>query len=198
MGGGQVAKLLPDTAPLSTFRVITSSRQGLQSDKFTNTTDIVPLSCVFRAGRAGASTDHQSILFDIDKSTGEIKMGTTNAHWYKLGPSNIGGKLLSFHDIDCHPDTHFLLKGKKFNDIKSILQICVDAHQKLSPNVPLIGWDVALTKNHGMLLLEGNFSCNFFRGTFDLKEYIHLVSDYFKDLGSPDSKEKKCTNNIPM
>jgi hypothetical protein len=46
---------------------------------------IEALSCVFRAGRQGANTDHSSILFDVDVKTGEIKEGSTNEHWYKLG-----------------------------------------------------------------------------------------------------------------
>ena len=57
-----------------------------------------------------------------------------------------------------------------------------DAHLRLIPHVPLCGWDVALTANDGMLLLEGNFSCNFFRGDFDQKAYFEFVSDYFVDL----------------
>ena len=47
---------------------------------------IEALSCVFRAGRKGASTDHSSILFDVDIDTGLIREGSTNAHWYALGP----------------------------------------------------------------------------------------------------------------
>lgn len=31
----------------------------------------------------------------------------------------------------------------------------------------------------GMFLLEGNFSCNFFRGYFDKAMYINLVDSYF-------------------
>jgi hypothetical protein len=47
--------------------------------------DIEALSCVFRAGRKGALTDHDSILFNIDPVTSVILGGTTNANWYKLG-----------------------------------------------------------------------------------------------------------------
>lgn len=42
---------------------------------------IEALSCVFRAGRQGAATDHSSILFDVDIGTGVIQEGSTNAHW---------------------------------------------------------------------------------------------------------------------
>ena len=84
-----VAGLLPENAPLSTFRVMTASRLGLSSKENT----IEAISCVFRAGRKGAATDHDSILFDVDVKTGKIGRGTTNMQWYRLGLRNclIGG-----------------------------------------------------------------------------------------------------------
>lgn len=54
---------------------------GAASDCMEALGSIQALSCVFRAGRAGAATDHQSILFDVDLASGVIKCGTTNAHW---------------------------------------------------------------------------------------------------------------------
>jgi hypothetical protein len=42
----------------------------------------------------------------------------------------------------------------------------------------MAGWDVALT-NKGVLLLETNLSCNFFRGTFDEDLYFNMVHEYF-------------------
>ena len=52
------------------------------------------------------------------------------------------------------------------------------AHKELLPEVPLSGWDVALT-NKGMLLLECNLSCNFFYGSFDKDYYFKFVDDFF-------------------
>lgn len=43
-------------------------------------------SAVLRLGRMHANTDHSSILFDVDVATGIIQGGTSNAHWYQLGP----------------------------------------------------------------------------------------------------------------
>jgi hypothetical protein len=63
----------------------------------------------------------------------------------------------------------------------AMMALVEDAHLKMCPNVPLVGWDVAFT-NKGMLLLEGNFSCNFFRGSFDKETYFEFVSDYFAHL----------------
>lgn len=68
---------------------------------------IESLSCVFRAGRQGADTDHSSILFDVDASTGTILKGTTNAHWYQLGPTKMfNTPWVSTHDATHHPDNN--------------------------------------------------------------------------------------------
>lgn len=77
-----VSALLPTNAPLSTFRVITYSRAAI--DMQPRRSAVRTLSCVFRAGRQGAATDHDSILFDVNVKTGEILRGTTNANWYRL------------------------------------------------------------------------------------------------------------------
>ena len=56
---------------------------------------------------AGASTDHSSILFDVDAATGTIRKGTTNAHWYKLGPKHmLDCPWLSTHNTTHHPDNN--------------------------------------------------------------------------------------------
>ena len=39
----------------------------------------------------------------------------------------------------------------------------------------MVGWDVALTKEKGMLMLESNFSCNFFRASFNQEQYFTFV-----------------------
>jgi hypothetical protein len=46
----------------------------------------------------------------------------------------------------------------------------------------MAGWDVAMTAEAGMCLLEVNLSCNFFRGRFDQKAYFGLVGEYFSFL----------------
>ena len=83
-------KLLPSNAPLSTLRIITASDYPVQcfqrgGRENVPTTDwreyIRPLSAVIRLGREGASTDHSSVLFDVDMHTGIIGEGRSNAHW---------------------------------------------------------------------------------------------------------------------
>ena len=51
-------------------------------------------------------------------------------------------------------DSEAPVEGQVVERISEIKQLCVDAHEKLCPKVPLCGWDVALTRDNGMLLLE--------------------------------------------
>jgi hypothetical protein len=176
-----VASLLPPDAPLSTFRVITCSRSGLADPQAPPSplkrSDVVALSCVFRAGRAGAATDHDSILFDVDVETGLIRRGTTNANWYRLwyGAFRCPWRSSSKNDCTHHPDggeKHAIpVTGQRVPDIASILALVENSHHTLCPAVPLAGWDVVLSadKAHPVCLLEVNLSCNFFRGSFDKK-----------------------------
>jgi hypothetical protein len=111
-----VSTLLPPNPPLSTFRVITQSRASLDLDKKAAVEDVKSLSCVFRAGRQGAATDHSSILFDVDVNSGLIKGGTTNEHWYRVGLMQaIPGRCpwRSHHDYKLHPDGEIPVSGKK-------------------------------------------------------------------------------------
>ena len=181
--GPFIANLLPNNAPLSTFRVITASKYSLLINKeVANENCIEVLSTVFRAGRAGASTDHQSILFDVDKETGFIKAGTTNAHWYKLGMKNfLRAPYTSSHDYFRHPDTDHVLSETQIPEFESIINIARSAHFHLMPDVPLGGWDVAVTTT-GVLLLEVNLSCNFFRGSFDREKYFAIVGEYYSSI----------------
>mmetsp|Transcript_9144 Transcript_9144/g.13268 ORF Transcript_9144/g.13268 Transcript_9144/m.13268 type:complete len:446 (+) Transcript_9144:117-1454(+) len=182
-----VSSLLPDNAPLSTFRVITQSRAALDLSKEPKVEDITALSCVFRAGRAGAATDHDSILFDVDPKTGDIKKGTTNAHWYRLGLHEaLPGRCpwRSTHHTTHHPDGNIAVTGDKVPDIKGLLHLVETSHLKLCPDVPLVGWDVVLSADPKVpvCLLEVNLSCNFFRGTFDRKVYLDFIDDSFVAL----------------
>jgi len=167
--------------------VITASNYGIpdahgELRKQPRDGDVFSMSCVFRAGRAGAATDHSSVLFDVDLTTGEILRGTTNAHWYQLGLAKAWKTpWLSTHDTTHHPDCGTKITGEKIPRMDEIKKLVENAHVTLLPDVPLAGWDVALT-NKGMLLLEVNISCNFFRGTFDLDLYTQFMEDYLSRL----------------
>lgn len=170
-----VSSMLPADAPLSTFRVITASRGG--GLEHSEDGMVSALSCVFRAGRAGALTDHSSIIFDIDTNTGVIGKGTTNSHWYQLGMKGLKTAWTSSKHMTHHPDCGAEVTGRRV-PIEQMKHLCVEAHRVLLPDVPMAGWDVALT-NKGVLLLETNLSCNFFRGTFDEDHYFNFVHEYF-------------------
>jgi hypothetical protein len=188
-----IKHMLPDNAPLSTLRVISGSRGGIKSKSHGAKDEVKCLSCVFRAGRAGAMTDHESILFDVDTTTGIVKKGTTNAHWYELGLNKpLTCPWTSTHHVTHHPDNGVEVTGQKLPDMPGILKLVEDAHLKLAPGVPLIGWDVAITTK-GMFLLEGNFSCNFFRGHFDQDSYFRFVEDYLLDLEEQENAQQAPT-----
>ena len=185
---------LPVDAPLSTLRLITSSRGGLRKENVgdkaplagsATRNDISSLSCVFRAGRAGALTDHSSVLFDVDLTTGIINKGTINSHWYQIGLTKFWST--PWHNQESttqHVDTGTRVTGVKIEEIDKIKDLCERAHLELLPDVPLAGWDVALTnhKNAPICLLEVNLSCNFFQGTFDKPGYYQFISEYMKYL----------------
>lgn len=207
-----VQRLLPSDAPLSTFRVITCSRASYRAAAGSTNGggrgpavqpqagDIETLSVVFRAGRKGALTDHDSILFDVDKRTGEIRRGTTNANWYQLGLARAlrCPWRSPAHDVTVHPDApDAAVTGRTVPDIARMLQLVESAHFKLCPRVPMAGWDVVLCKHESrpICLLEVNLSCNFFRGSFDVPHYLdfcdHLLSDLqTKRMRTDEPKEK--------
>jgi len=181
-----IAELLPPEAPLSTLRLVSSSAGFRHKSPKTSSTDadIRVLSACWRAGLAGASTDHKSVLFDVDLADGKIKGGTSNRHWYQLGPRE------AFrcpwrsegHTITAHPDSGTPIRGAVVPDIRGICELVHKAHLRLCPGVPIVGWDVALTAEAGMCLLEANLSCNFFRATFDEAGYFEFVESVITHL----------------
>jgi len=184
-----VNKLLPANAPLSTFRVITQSRASINLDKIPKQEDVTALSCVFRAGREGAATDHDSILFDVDVETGLIKGGTTNAHWYRLGllealPGRCPWRSSDTTRHKTHPDGNIPVSGNYVPDIKGVLALVEQSHMKMCPDVPLAGWDVVFSTDPKVPIcfLEVNLSCNFFRGSFDKKVNKFVFSIIYMDI----------------
>lgn len=85
-------------------------------------------SGVLRLGRMNANTDHSSILFDVNLQTGEIKPGTTNAHWYQLGAEKVLTTpwLPPRSDIRQHIDYPYpVVAGKFVPDIQHAVDIVV-------------------------------------------------------------------------
>ena len=141
------------------------------------------LSCVWRAGRAGAETDHTSVLFDVDLDSATIIGGTANAHWYKLGLKGLTLRVpLRSPTFAAHPDTDRDLRGVRIPGLEGARDLVESAHARLLPGVPLVGWDLALTEQAGSCLLEVNLSCNFFKGTFDKERYFDYLYGWMTRL----------------
>lgn len=177
-----LSSMLPANAPLSTIRIVTGSRMSFAPE---SEQPVEAFSCVFRAGRAGASTDHDAILFDVDLKTGVIKDGTINKEWYQLGLGNVNPMAApAVQTFSEHPDCGKAVTGRKVPDIQKLVDVCTNAHQKCCPNVPLCGWDVALTTDPTapICLLEVNLSCNFFQATVDFPKYFEFVDAHLKHL----------------
>eukprot|EP00793_Prasinoderma_coloniale_P000528 PRCOL_00003676-RA len=178
----EVRELLPEGAPLSTCRVITASEHGMR-DGPGETPRPRALSCVWRAGRAGAETDHTSVLFDVDLDSATIIGGTANAHWYKLGLKGLTLRApLRSPTFAAHPDTDRDLRGVRIPGLEGARDLVESAHARLLPGVPLVGWDLALTEQAGSCLLEVNLSCNFFKGTFDKERYFDYLYGWMTRL----------------
>jgi len=206
----EIARLLPADAPLSTLRLVSASRHTLRqaAPEMEGSPEVAPevspemapnggagagagaapsdvsvLSACWRAGRAGAMTDHSSIVFDVDLPSGRLKRGTSNAHWYQLGPTKAWRCpwRSEGHTEAHHPDTNARIEGELLPDMGAILRLVRDAHARMCPAVPLVGWDVALT-TEGTCLLEANLSCNFFRASFDKQAYFGFVEETISHL----------------
>ena len=149
------------------------------------------LSSVLRLGRSGAMTDHSSVLFNVDISTGTVGQGVTNSHWYRLGLKAVNCPWLPSPPIDTHPDSPFpQVAGATIPDFPAAIALVRQAHLKMMKDVPLVGWDVAFT-NEGVFVLEVNLSCNFFCAEFDIPDYLALIANYFRAIENEDGKKPK-------
>lgn len=186
----EVQKLLPKDSPLSTMRVVTGSTGALKLLGRPAEGKLATALCaVWRAGRAGASTDHSCVMVDVPEPLTEETLGTgsSSAHWYASGFKSLG-KPLSTADgaLVHHPDTALCLRGCKLPKVREALELCERSHEILIPSVPMAGWDVAFVDEGGgppkLVLLEANLSCNFFRGTVNWEKYGQLLDQHFAAL----------------
>jgi hypothetical protein len=193
----ELEALLPQSAPLSTFRVITMVDPTAESFESCHTA----MTFVWRAGRAGKDTDHSSVLYAVDPDTLKIQDGKMFSNWYQVGKL-FSSNLLSKQQLLEHPDTKLNLSGKVLTCASDAVAICIDAHRRLMPNVPTVGWDVAVAKGHGAVLLEANLSCNFFGGIYDRQKYLRIIDTYFANGCCPGPEcyagnDKESSTDVP-
>merc|ERR1712151_282805 len=143
-------------APLSTMRVLTASCAGIPegSEWRRGRDEITPLTVVFRAGRAGAQTDHSAIFYNVDMDSGKITRGGNNAHWYEVGLGKVTSQKKNGawtkngvfrgegfkrrrEAQGVHPDTGVDLVGKQVPQIQASLELCKRAHKELCASAPL-------------------------------------------------------------
>lgn len=160
-----IKKLLPKNAALSTFRVVTINYKNR----------ISVLTSVWRAAMQNTITDHSNIMFNIDNNN-NFDIGVTNDNWYSKFKIN-----KNYYRV--HPESNKLITGLSIpcNDLENIKKICVEGHTELLNNIPIVGWDVALT-SEGIMILECNLSCNLFYGKFNKKIYFELVETIFRSI----------------
>ncbi|GBF99570.1 hypothetical protein Rsub_12195 [Raphidocelis subcapitata] len=145
------------------------------------------LTSVFRAGLAGADTDHTSICFPVN-GAGELGRGVTANHWYRTGWQGVLRIPASARVAwDEHPQSGHLVAGEVIPEFwSSVAGLALQAHALLAPSVPLVGWDVALPADtaagEASCLLEMNISCNLFNGAYDRAGYADLAYAYMAEL----------------
>lgn len=97
----------------------------------------------FKCGIGNGNIDNGSaggIASAIDINTGKL---TTNA----ASENNQNYKV--------HPDTNIKFKGFQIPDWQECINMAKEASERL-PDVPLVGWDFALSENKGWQMIEGN------------------------------------------
>ena len=133
-------KALPESAPLSSFRVITTLDAVTREPRVTR--------CAIRIGRAGAEADNTAqggIWAQVDLATGAILPGVTK----KTFGAYTAGEPVRF---DRHPDTK-----RRFADLvvpwfTEGRALALKAHTLLAPEALSLGWDVALAEGAPVLL----------------------------------------------
>lgn len=98
---------------------------------------IKALSAVLRLGRTGASTDHSSVLFNVDIPTGIIGNGTVNSHWYQLGLQHtFRSPWLSPPTFTSHPDQPYpSVTGSTVPDMAAAVDIVIKYVNQFYPYI---------------------------------------------------------------
>eukprot|EP00878_Enallax_costatus_P004552 GHUV01004793.1.p1 GENE.GHUV01004793.1~~GHUV01004793.1.p1 ORF type:complete len:259 (+),score=81.43 GHUV01004793.1:1582-2358(+) len=74
------------------------------------------VTAVWRAGLAGADTDHSCVCFAVDTSTGQLGPGVTANHWYRVGIRGLGAvSSLDMRQQLVHPQSGRQVTGEPGN-----------------------------------------------------------------------------------
>lgn len=126
-----MASLHPQS--LNTVRIATYRKNG----------NITKIFAMFRMGSGGSVVDNASnggICASVDLNTGVIE---------SIGYKKNGDV------VEIHPDTNIAIKGFQIPKWDELMALC----DEVATNVPIykyVGWDFALSKNDGWVIVEGN------------------------------------------
>ena len=119
------------------------------------------MKAILRAGVGDTVVDNYArggSIYEVDLKTGVVS---------SFGKSKDG----DVHIV--HPKTDIVMLGYKIPMWNQVIEICERASEKL-PQVGLVGWDVAISKD-SVQLIEGNFSAD-----YEFYEYIGSTGYYEK------------------
>lgn len=139
----ELLKVLPDDAPLSSFRVITTLDPKTREPHVSR--------CAIRIGRAGVDADNTArggIWAQVDRRTGKILPGVTK---HTFGRYEKGAPVR----FEAHPDTGKRFVGMRIPWFDEGRLMALVAHRRLGLDLISLGWDVALSAS-GPILLEVN------------------------------------------
>jgi len=177
-----VKRLCSETAPLSTYRVVTMCNTGASDrsyydsknrDQAAAASTPAVVGVAFRAGRAGRLQDKLmdgAVFYGVNLKTGKIGRGTD----WKL----FRNSMASEPSLEVHPDTGLRVCGEEFL-FKESTALCQHAHRHLAPCVPILGWDVALTDN-GPVLVEANAVFLPCYSQMDKDTYVKMMTEMVK------------------
>lgn len=123
---------------LNTIRVVTFSNQG----------KCVVFGALFRMGAHGSVIDNThagGVYAPINVETGEIDIEAIDAQ---------------NNHYSNHPDTGKPIKGFKIPYWEQIIETCKAATQTI-PNIHFAGWDLCVTKDRQVEIIEGNHAPDF-------------------------------------
>lgn len=132
----EIASFNPDS--LNTIRVVTF----LDGDRFS------VIGSFFRMGLKGSAIDNAhagGIFATVDVDTGIVKTEGVNSY---------GDRFI------LHPGSGKQIVGFQIPKWTEIISVCKDAAQNI-PEAKIVGWDVAITKDYSIVIIEGNHMPDF-------------------------------------
>ena len=108
--------------------------------------DVSVRSCYLRVGRRSHTHLKPDSLIRVSV---DINTGILDKHGY----------LANWHEIEEHPDTHFVFSGKSIPNFEKFLATTITLHKKV-PFTRIIGWDLIMDKDDNIQVIEWNGSHN--------------------------------------